>query len=69
MDRAVKSMSKYTTEVRFICETYAGYDESQGFSNVDDILEKSYSKVFDFDFPIFDEAYRSVLCRKRLMHD
>ena len=61
-------MSKYTTEVRFICETYAGYDESQGFSNVDDILEKSYSKVFDFDFPIFDEAYRSVLCRKILMH-
>lgn len=61
-------MSKYTTEVRFICETYAGYDESQGFSNVDEVLEKSYSKVFDFDFPIFDETYRGVLCRKILMH-
>lgn len=61
-------MSKYTTEIRFICETLAGYDESQGFNSVDDILEKSYAKVFSFDFPIFDEAYRPVLCKKILLH-
>lgn len=61
-------MSKYTTEVRFICETLAGYDTSQGYGKVSDIIGKSWDKVFDFDFPIFDEEYRSVLCKKILMH-
>lgn len=61
-------MSKYTTELRFICENYAGYDESTGLSNVDDVIEKSRSKVFDFDFPIFDESYRNILENKILMH-
>ena len=61
-------MSKYTTEVRFICETLAGFDMSQGYGKVSDILDNSWNKVFDFDFPIFDETYRSVLCKKILMH-
>lgn len=61
-------MSKYTTEVRYICETYAGLDESKGYNSIDDILDASYNKVFDFDFPIFDEAYRPVLCKKILKH-
>ena len=61
-------MSKYTTEVRFICETYAGYDTSQGYGKVVEIINDSWQKVFDFYFPIFDEEYRSVLCKKILMH-
>lgn len=61
-------MSKYTTEVRFICENYAGLDESVGYSQVDNVLEDSWQKVFDFSFPIFDEDYRSVLCKKILKH-
>lgn len=61
-------MSKYTTEVRFICESYAGYDMSKGYGSVNAILEKSWEKVFDFDFPIFDPEYRSVLCQKILRH-
>ena len=61
-------MSKYTTEVRFICENYAGFDDSVGYSMVDDVLSKSWNKVFDFDFPIFDENYRTVLCKKILKH-
>ena len=61
-------MSKYTTEVRFICETLAGNDMSEGYGKVSDIINKSWDKIFDFDFPIFDEAYRSVLCKKILMH-
>lgn len=61
-------MSKYTTEVRFICEKYAGLDESEGYSNVNQILQDSWQKVFDFGFPIFDEKYRSVLCQKILRH-
>lgn len=61
-------MSKYTTEVRFICETYAGYEESQDYNNVDTVIGNSREKIFDFNFPIFDETYRSVLESKILKH-
>ena len=61
-------MSKYTTEVRFICEKAAGFDESVGYSDVENVLNDSWAKVFDFDFPIFDENYRPVLCKKILKH-
>lgn len=61
-------MSKYTTEVRFICENVAGLTNSAGYSRVDDIISKAIPMVFDFDFPIFDESYRNVLCKKILKH-
>ena len=61
-------MSKYTTEVRFICENSAGLSESEGADNIDSILDRCWNKVFNFDFPIFDENYRQVLCRKILKH-
>lgn len=61
-------MSKYTTEVRFICEHYAGYDSSQGLDRVDDVIRKSRNKIFDFDYPIFDGNYKSVLETKILKH-
>ena len=61
-------MSKYTTEVRYICETYAGLSESSGYSNVDSILTKAAPKVFDFYFPIFDEDYRLGLEKKILLN-
>lgn len=66
--KVVRIMSKYTTEVRFICENSAGLSESEGADNVDSILDKCWNKVFNFDFPIFDENYRQVLCRKILKH-
>ena len=61
-------MSKYTTEVRFICEQAAGYTESQPYSKVNEIIQKSIPSIFLFDFPIFDENYRNVLCTKILRH-
>ena len=61
-------MSKYTTEVRFICEQYANLSESQGYSNVEEIIQKALPKIFDFSFPIFDENYRNVLCTKIIKH-
>lgn len=61
-------MSKYTTEVRFICENSAGLTESVGYSGIDEVLDKARDKVFDFDFPIFDESYRAVLENKILKH-
>lgn len=61
-------MSKYTTQIRFICETAAGFTESFGYNDVNEIIDVAMPKVFNFDFPIFDEAYRPVLCRKILKH-
>ena len=61
-------MSKYTTEVRFICETEYGLKESVGQAKVDDILTVVAPKIFDFDFPIFDETYRLALEKKILRH-
>lgn len=50
-------MSKYTTEVRYICEVAAGLSESFGYTSVNEVVEKAAPKIFDFSFPIFDEAY------------
>ena len=61
-------MSKYTTEVRFICETAVGLDDSVGYADVNEIITGAIPKIFNFDFPIFDENYRSVLERKILKH-
>ena len=61
-------MSKYTTELRFICETSAGVTDSEGYTSTKEIIEKSRKKIFDFDYPIFDENYRSVLETKIIKH-
>ena len=59
-------MSKYTTEVRFICETYAGLTESVGFDEIDNVLEKSWNSIFTSTAEFFDENYRKFLCKKIL---
>lgn len=61
-------MSKYTTELRFICETSAGLTDSEGYTSTKEIIEKSRKNIFDFDYPIFDENYRSVLETKIIKH-
>lgn len=61
-------MSKYTTEVRFICEQKAGLEGSVGASDVDEVLSKSWNKIVTTNFAIFDEAYREKLVSKVLKH-
>lgn len=61
-------MSKYTTEVRYICEHFSGLSESVGYDDVEQVIKNCLPKVFDFNFPIFDESYRSVLETKILRH-
>lgn len=61
-------MSKYTTEVRYICETAAGLDTSEGYLSVNQIIKAALPSVFDFNFPIFDETYRPLLETKILKH-
>ena len=61
-------MSKYTTEVRYICEHFSDLNESVGYYKVNEVIEKSRGKIFNFDYPIFDEKYRSVIETKILKH-
>lgn len=68
MERKVKLMSKYTTELRFICESFAGEKKSVDGSGVNEVIQLALPKIFDFDFPIFDESYRNVLETKIIKH-
>lgn len=61
-------MSKYTTEVRFICENKSGLNDSVGANDVDNVIDKSWDKIFTSKVALFDEAYRSVICKKILKH-
>ena len=61
-------MSKYTTEVRYICEQNANLEESKGANDVDTIIANSWNKIFTTNCTFFDNNYRSVLCSKILKH-
>lgn len=61
-------LSKYTTEIRFICETAAKLSDSKGYNDVNTIISNALPTIFSFDFPIFDEKYRSVLETKIVKH-
>lgn len=61
-------MSHYTTQIRFICETFAGYTESEGLSQVNNIIKLARPKIFNFEYPIFDKKYKPVLETKILKH-
>lgn len=61
-------MSTYTTELRYICETVAGLDESVGYNDTDAIIKAAAPKIFNFDFPIFDPFYKIPLCEKIIEH-
>ncbi len=60
-------MSEYTTQVRFICESYAGLQESVGADDVNTIVALASPKIF-MNFPIWDEGYRLTLETKILKH-
>ena len=61
-------MSKYTTEVRFICEQKSGLSESVGCDDVDKVIDGAWDKIFTSKVTFFDEEYRKVLCKKILKH-
>lgn len=61
-------MSKYTTELRYICENAAGLSESVGYNDVSQVINAAIPNIFNFDFPIFDPDYKIPLCKKILMH-
>lgn len=61
-------MSVYTTELRYIVEMYNNLETSQGYTNINNLIDNAIPFIFDFDFPIFDVAYKNTLCRKIIKH-
>lgn len=67
-------MSKYTTELRYICEEAAGVNnheemsENPGYSDTASIIEAARVKLFDFSYPIFDVSYKATLETKIIKH-
>lgn len=63
-------MSDYTTQLRNICESFAGDDitASSPARKVDAVISASRARVFDFDYPIFDGSYKEHLEKKILKH-
>ena len=60
-------MSKYTTEVRYVCQMYADEPEKNDYVDIDEVISKAQNKVFS-NYPIFDENYRAYLNGKILKH-
>ena len=61
-------MSKYTTELRFICETLAGKTESKPYSDVNNIINTARPLIFSFSYPIYDANYKPELEKKIIKH-
>lgn len=61
-------MSKFTTELRFVCETLNHLDESKGYNNIDTIITNAAPQIFSFDYPIFDDEYKPLLEKKIIRH-
>lgn len=61
-------MSKYTTEVRYLCESLSGLTESTGYNGITAAITAAAPQIFSFDFPIWDESYRLALEIKILKH-
>lgn len=61
-------MSKYTTEVRYICESLAGKEDSVGYNDTAEVIEAARPQIFSFSYPIFDNAYKQGLETKILRH-
>lgn len=57
--------ARYTTLLRDICEFYAD-ENTNGLSNINDILDKSWEHIFTTNWEIFYESYRKILCEKIL---
>lgn len=61
-------MSKYTTQLRYICESVIDSSESVGENNIEEVIQLAIPHIFDFNFPIYNENHRNVLETKILRH-
>lgn len=61
-------MSRYSTEVRYICESLAGMSESATYDEIENVINQTWDKVFSHTIPIYDENYRQSLMSAILRH-
>lgn len=62
-------MSNYTTELRHICEHYAGLTpEEIMFADPGEIISAAREHVFDFQYPLYDPEHKEELETKILYH-
>lgn len=56
-------MSSYTTQLRYACEQFSGFDPvtELPFKTVDEIVAAAREHIFDFQYPIYDPEYKPVL--------
>lgn len=61
-------MSVYTTQLRFICEQYAGRTESADYKETPAVIAAARPKLFDFSYPLYDASYKGALETKIINH-
>lgn len=61
-------MSVYTTQLRYICEQYAGRTMSADYRETPAVIAAALPKLFDFDFPLYDPTYKRALETKIVNH-
>ena len=61
-------MSKYTTEIRFICESSIPLEEQGNYHTIDEAIRYGRGFIFDFDYDLFDENYKGIIETKFLRH-
>ena len=62
-------MSKYTTELRFICEMKSGFTPTEVKTKTpDEIISACQSAIFNFNYPIYKQDHKPELETKILKH-
>lgn len=61
-------MADYTTQVKSICEFYAGRDSAGSFSDINNIISKARTHIFTEDYPIYAGGDKAALETKILKH-
>lgn len=61
-------MSTYTTQLRYICEQYAGRTESADYKETPAVIAAARPKLFDFNYPLYDASYKGALETKIINH-
>ena len=66
MVKGVKNLSKYTLEVRNICESLVARSERAKFMDVNEVIKLARPNIFNFDYPKWDSEYNEMLEEKIL---
>ena len=61
-------MSKYSTELRYVCESMANLTESVGNNQVDTVIASARPKIFNFQYDLYDNSHKEELETKIIAH-